>query len=50
MPKKTLNEQIEEMKEHIVELRTDAVWIKRIIIGAASLGFLEKLVGWMIGK
>lgn len=53
MPTKTVNElikTIEKMQEQIVEMRTDSVWIKRIIIGAASLGFLEKLVGWMVGK
>lgn len=47
--KKVLDE-ISDIKEAIAEIKTDNVWIKRIIIGAASLGFLEKIVAWIVGK
>lgn len=39
-----------DIKKHltdITELKTEIVWIKRIVLGAAGLGFIEKLIGWM---
>ncbi len=53
MPNKTVTELmkvVQDLRNEVVELKTDAIWIKRIIIGAASLGFLEKIVSWMVGK
>ena len=32
----------------LTEIATDNVWIKRIIVGAAGLGFLEKALGWWL--
>lgn len=39
--------KIEDIEKSIVELRTDAKWLKWIIMGAAGLGFIEKLIGWV---
>lgn len=35
------------LKTDIAELKTEVVWLKRIIIGAAGLGFLEKILTWL---
>lgn len=58
MPNKSVDKLMEEMKglrKEVSDLKSDLrvtgvefVWIKRIILGAASLGFIEKGVEWWI--
>jgi hypothetical protein len=43
----TFLHRIGNVEDTLIELKTDMVWTKRIIIGAAGLGFLEKLIGWV---
>lgn len=44
MSKKILDRLI-SVEKQLIAIRTDNIWIKRIIIGAASLGFVEKVIG-----
>jgi hypothetical protein len=39
--------QKNDLLRRIAVIQNDIVWLKRIIIGAAGLGFLEKIVGWV---
>jgi hypothetical protein len=43
MSHKNFNDLLRKM----AVIQNDIVWLKRIIIGAAGLGFLEKIVGWV---
>lgn len=43
-----LVDKIDAMTREITILQVEAVWIKRIIIGAASLGFIEKAVSMFV--
>jgi hypothetical protein len=38
---------ITDLIKKIAVIQNDIVWLKRIIIGAAGLGFLEKIIGWV---
>jgi hypothetical protein len=51
MPSDTVRELLKQVKSlelKLTEQSTDIVWIKRIIVGAAGLGFVEKLLGWLV--
>lgn len=51
MPSETVKhlvEQVEELQIKLSAMSTDIMWMKRIIVGAAGLGFLEKLIGWWL--
>lgn len=37
-----------DVNKHIVQVQTDVKWLKWIIVGAAGLGFLEKIFGWLV--
>jgi hypothetical protein len=43
----TFLHRIGNVENTLIEVKTDMVWTKRIIIGAAGLGFLEKFIGWI---
>ena len=43
MSEKKFNDLLRKM----AVIQNDIVWLKRIIIGAAGLGFLEKIVSWV---
>jgi hypothetical protein len=43
MPQNKINDLMRKM----AVIQNDIVWLKRIIVGAAGLGFLEKIIGWV---
>ena len=45
---KKLIDQVNKLENLVTEIKTDLVWIKRLLIGAASLGFLAKLIGLLV--
>jgi hypothetical protein len=45
---KVVEDTVRDVNGTIVELRVDIKWIKWIIMGAAGLGFVEKIFGWLI--
>lgn len=50
MPSKALIEvrkDVAVLKEGLGVIANEIKWLKWIICGAAGLGFLEKLLGWM---
>lgn len=44
---KELTEWMAGVDKKFVEIKTDQKWFKWIIVGAAGLGFLEKIFGWI---
>jgi len=44
---KELFAKIEHMERRLTEAGTDLVWIKRILMGAASLGIIGKIIGYI---
>ena len=45
---RSLEEKIAVSEKQLATIHADLVWVTRIIVGAAGLGFLEKAVGWWI--
>lgn len=45
--KETLEHLIRKLEDAMIEVKTDGLWTKRIIVGAAGLGFLEKFISWL---
>lgn len=47
---KELFAKIEHMERRLTEACTDMAWVKRILIGAASIGTIAKVVSWIAGR
>jgi hypothetical protein len=48
---KKLDAHLEEsvdIHKKLAKLDTNQVWLMKIICGAAGLGFLEKIIGWIV--
>lgn len=45
---KKILDRMTAVEEKITILHVDMVWIKRIVIGAAGLGFIEKCISWFV--
>ena len=47
---KEVRKDVAILKESLGVIANEIKWLKWIICGAAGMGFLEKLLGWMVGK
>lgn len=45
---KELNKRLHTLESYATEIRVELRWLKWIIVGAAGLGFLEKIFGWLV--
>lgn len=42
-----VSKDIAKIQAELAEMKADIRWMNRIVVGAASLGFLEKIFTWL---